>query len=136
MRSFPIHSITTLSQQRDGKKMLFLLLGMCLSALSVFAQPFSDRLTNQQLSEWLTSPYLNVPIETATVGDMTLAFQAWKKAHPEENNPNRKHKDDDVTKFQRQLYKMQMEGNFEEAPITSEAKLQAYISHEKYRNPK
>jgi photosystem II stability/assembly factor-like uncharacterized protein len=94
----------------------------------------ANREQGAYLSEWMRSPYLKVPIEKATVSDITFAFEEWKKAHPEEMSTNRLHRDDEVVKFHRQLYRMQMENANDEIPINVHEKLEAFIKYDK-ENP-
>ncbi len=91
----------------------------------------ADEQQTQFLAKWLKSPYLKVPIEKATVADISLAFEAWKKANPEEMDSKRRHKDDDIVKFHRQLYRMQLDNDETEVPATVHEKLDAYITYDK-----
>ena len=89
----------------------------------------ADNEQTAYLSEWLTSPYLNVPVEKATVLDLTLAFEQWLKAHPEATKG--RYKDNDIVKYQRKLYKMQMDYEFGEIPSNTYAQLDAYTAYDK-----
>lgn len=93
--------------------------------------PISPAKRTERLSEWLKSPYLNVPVEKANVGEITFAFEAWKKAHPEKMNPNNRHKDDEIIKFHRQLNRLQMENDYNETPISVHEKLDAFVKYGK-----
>ena len=80
---------------------------------------------------WLEKPYLNTVFEKATVEDITTAFQKWLADHPEEAKPNRRHKDDDIVKFQRKLWRWQMENEWNEVPIRNNQRIDAFLEYEK-----
>ncbi len=48
----------------------------------------------KRLAAWHKSPYLNVPLEKATVSDLTLAFKDWRAANPEKWNRKQRQKTD------------------------------------------
>ena len=83
---------------------------------------------------WLKSPYLKVDADEATVGDITVAFYKWCKDHPEEMRPDRRHKDDDLVKFQRKLYRWQRENGMKEKPTNAHQHLDAFVEHDR-QNP-
>ena len=87
---------------------------------------FADGMQTQQLAAWLKAPYLNVPANKATVGELTAAFNAWQKAHPEKKKLGSREQDDNTAKYQRQLYRMQMENELDEVPATAPERLAAF----------
>ncbi len=82
----------------------------------------------EQLAAWIRSPYLNVPVEKATVNDLTIAFDNWEKDHPRKKND--RDKDDNEAKYQRQLYRMQMDNDINEIPIDAHKRLEAFVEYE------
>ncbi len=93
-------------------------------------QRFADRNQTQHLAAWLKEPYLQVPVEKATVTELTIAFNQWLKAHPEETKLGRRDKDDDVAKYQRKLYRMQLDNAPNELPVNAHEKLDAFVAQE------
>ncbi len=91
----------------------------------------NDAFEQEDLEPWLTKPYLNVAYEKATVGELTLAFNQWRTEHPEEFDPKKRHKDDEIVKFQRKLYRWQMENTFNEVPASTNQKLDVFMAHER-----
>lgn len=90
----------------------------------------------ESLSAWLKSPYLNVPIEKATVNDLTNAFELWQRDNPRKASDNKvEFWDDEATKFQRKLYRWNRENNSDEQPASESAKLDAFIKYEKDNPP-
>jgi photosystem II stability/assembly factor-like uncharacterized protein len=85
----------------------------------------------KRLAAWLKAPYLTVPADKATVGELSMAFKAWLKAHPEEMDAHKKDKDDDVAKYQRQLYRMEMDNDIDEVPISAHQRLDAFTNYQK-----
>ena len=86
-----------------------------------------ESLDERQLPEWLKAPYLLKPVENATVGDLTMAFQQFLQAHPEEKRGG---KDDDVVKFQRKLYRWQMENDMDEIPVNAHQRMDAFTEYQ------
>jgi photosystem II stability/assembly factor-like uncharacterized protein len=91
--------------------------------------PRANRDQTQHLAAWLKSPYLTVPVEKATVGELSTAFKAWLKVHPEEMNG--RDKDNDAVKYQRKLYRMEMDNALDEVPVSTHQKLDAFINYDK-----
>jgi photosystem II stability/assembly factor-like uncharacterized protein len=85
---------------------------------------------SQHLAAWHKSPYLNVPLEEATVGELTLAFKKWRKANAQAMPSGKRHKDDDVVKYQRKLYNWQLENSFDEVTASNQEKLDAFTTYE------
>jgi hypothetical protein len=85
---------------------------------------------SEHLAAWHKSPYLNVPLEKATVGELTIAFKKWRKANTQEMPSGKRHKDDDIVKYQRKLYNWQLENSFDEVPASNQVKLDAFITYE------
>jgi hypothetical protein len=88
----------------------------------------------RKLAEWLKAPYLTTSLDKATVGELTVAFQNWGQDHPEEMRPSSRHRDDEVVKFQRKLYRWQMENAMDEVPVDAHQRLDAFVSYQK-QNP-
>ncbi len=87
-----------------------------------------------RLAAWHKSPYLNVPLEKATVGDLTMAFKHWREANPEKFNGKQRQKDDDIVKYQRKLYRWQMENGFDEVPASTNDKLETFMAYEQQKS--
>lgn len=83
-----------------------------------------------ELEPWHRSPYLNVPLEKATVGELTMAFNQWRNANPEKMDPQKRHKDDEIVKYQRKLHRWLMENGFDEVPVSTNQKLDAFMAYE------
>ncbi len=84
----------------------------------------------ERLSPWHKSPYLNVPLEKATVGELTIAFKHWLKDNSDEIDLKKRHKDDDIAKYQRKLYQWQMDNGFDEVPVSTNQKLDVFMNYE------
>jgi photosystem II stability/assembly factor-like uncharacterized protein len=97
-------------------------------------EQIDEEATERKRAAWLKAPYLTTPLGKATVGELTAAFEAWGKDHPEEASPNRRHKDDDVVKFQRKLYNWQMQNGMNDVPVGVHQRMDAFTSYDQ-QNP-
>jgi photosystem II stability/assembly factor-like uncharacterized protein len=89
------------------------------------AAEHSAATTAPKLEPWLQKPYLQTPVETATVQELMVAAQLWRQ----QNQPQSlKLKDDDFAKFQRKIYQWQREGA--EKPATAHERMDAFSKYE------
>ncbi len=136
---FFVWSVTLLNAQ-DGKT-------KGNKNLTVLPSKMLDRIEKEGIKEqdneeqyeyeaeaWLQAPYLKTPFEKATVAELTIAFHLWRKEHPEEMRSDRRHKDDELVKFQRKLYRWQMDNRLKDVPSQSKQRLDAFVEYEK-QNP-
>lgn len=85
----------------------------------------------QDASEpWLKKPYLNVTFDKATVGELTIAFYKWRKDNPDGIRAGTRKKDDGTAKFARKLHLWQMENDWNQVPIHSDERLEAFRTYE------
>jgi photosystem II stability/assembly factor-like uncharacterized protein len=80
----------------------------------------------EPLQPWLQKPYLMCEPEKATVRELSVAVEKWRK----ENMPTQLHlKDDEFAKFQRKLHLAMREGDDEKVPITANERMDAYANY-------
>jgi photosystem II stability/assembly factor-like uncharacterized protein len=79
----------------------------------------------EPLQPWLQKPYLMCAPEKATVRELSMAAEKWRK----QNMPSQiTMKDDDFAKFQRKLYRAMREGDDQAMPITANERMDAYAN--------
>ena len=126
-----VGGFTSLAAQNDKAKSNKMLSTLPIGVLD---KDDNDRENEGEAAEWLKPPYLTKPADEATVAELTIAFSRWRKEHPEEMRAGRRHKDDEITKFQRKLYRWQKENGMKEKPTNANQHLDAFMEHDR-QNP-
>ena len=80
---------------------------------------------------WLREPYLTVALDKATVGDITIAFQTWRKDNPSVFESKKRMKDNGIARFMRKLHRWQQENEWDQHPINANERLDAFVEHDR-----